>query len=101
MIFSAAGIDVQSERMTSIGRMDLILELKTILYIVELKIGKHPEDALNQIDQQKYFEPFIHKDKKIIAIGLSFIRTKTDKNKGKTSDFVLSFTVKTLKEKKV
>ena len=95
MIFFAAGIDVQSERMTSIGRMDLILELKNMIYIVELKVNKSSEKGLDQIEKQKYFEPFLHKEKKVLAIGLSFIRKKTDKHE--SSDFVISYTMKTIK----
>ena len=95
-IFSAAGIDVQSERMTSIGRMDLILELTHILYIVEVKVNKSPEEGLNQIGTRKYYEPFLHKDKKICAAGLSFMRKKTDKKNKESSDFAILYTVKTI-----
>ena len=95
-IFSAAGIDVQSERLTSIGRMDLILELPNILYIVELKLHKLPEKGLDQIETQKYYEPFLHKNKKIIALGLSFLRKKTNKKKQENSDFTISYTSKVI-----
>ena len=96
-IFSAAGIDVQSERMTSIGRMDLVLELPSILYIVEVKMKDSPAKGLEQIGTQKYHEPFLHKNKKVFAVGLSFIRKKTDKKKKETSDFVIKYATKKLK----
>ncbi len=96
-IFSAAGVEVQSERMTSIGRMDLVLELPNILYILELKMNKSPEEGLNQIETQKYFETFLHKDKPIRAVGLSFVRIKTNKKKKASSDFVISYSMKTIK----
>ena len=83
-IFSAAGIDVQSERMTSIGRMDLVLELLSILYIVELKMKDPSAKGLEQIGTQKYHhEPFLHKNKKVFAVGLSFIQKKQTRKKKK------------------
>jgi hypothetical protein len=96
VIFSAAGINVQSERMTSIGRMDLILELPKVIYIVELKVNKSPEIGLEQIKNQKYYEPFTHKNKKICALCLSFHRTKADKKKKKSSSFSIDYAIETI-----
>lgn len=75
-IFYASGIDAQSERLTNSGRMDLILELPKLLYIVELKIGKSAKEALRQIETKKYYEPFLSKNKPILCVGLSFSRKK-------------------------
>lgn len=94
VIFSAAGIDVQSERMTSIGRMDLVLEFSHLLYIIELKVNELPEKGLHQIETQKYHEPFLFKKKKIIAVGISFLRKKASKKT--RSSFALSYAAKTL-----
>ncbi len=96
-IFFAAGIEVQSERMTSIGRMDLVLELPNIIYIIELKINQPPEKGLNQIGTQKYYEPFLHKNKKVRAVGLSFLRKKTSKNKKENSSFSITYAVMSIK----
>lgn len=93
-IFSAAGIEVQSERITSIGRMDLILELPNVIYILELKMNKSPEIGIDQIEKQKYYEPFLGKDRKILAVGMSFSRKKTDKKKKQHSDFTIRYAVK-------
>ena len=93
-IFFAAGIEAQSERLTSIGRMDIILELPTILYIIELKINKPPEEGLDQIGTQKYYEPFLHKNKPIKALAISFVRTKASNTEN--SDFVISCSSKNI-----
>ena len=95
-IFSAAGIDVQSERMTSIERMDLILEFPNVLYIMELKMKGSPEKGLKQISTQKYYEPFLHKNKKTYAVSHLFKRTKTNKKNKETSDFVIKYASKKL-----
>lgn len=94
-IFSAAGVETQSERLTSIGRMDIFLELPTILYIIELKINKPPEEGLDQIGTQKYYEPFLHKDKTVRAVGISFLRRKSSNTE--TSDFVITCATKIIR----
>ena len=94
-IFFAAGIETQSERLTSIGRMDIILELPNIIYVVELKVNKPTEEGLVQIKTQKYYEPFMHKNKPIRALAISFLRTKSSKTE--SSDFVITCASKVVK----
>lgn len=93
-IFSAAGIDTESERLTSIGRMDILLKLPNVLYIIELKVNKPPEVGLEQIKAQKYYEPFIHMGLPIHAVAISFNRKKASKKE--RSSFTISYAAKTL-----
>ena len=93
-IFSAAGIDTESERFTSIGRMDILLKLPNVLYIIELKVDKAPEVGLEQIKTQKYYEPFLHLRLPIHAVAISFIRKKASKKE--SSGFIISYAAKTL-----
>lgn len=74
MAFSTAGLKAQSEYSTSDGRIDLILELSTLIYIIEVKFNKKAKEALAQIEQKKYYERFLSQKKKIILVGLSFTR---------------------------
>ena len=53
-ILEAMGIKVQAERQTNIGRIDLVIELASCIYIVELKFNKNAEIALEQIETNKY-----------------------------------------------
>ncbi|MES2199051.1 MAG: AAA family ATPase [Chlamydiota bacterium] len=94
-IFSAAGIDTESERLTSIGRMDIILKLPNVIYIIELKVNKPPEVGLEQIKTQKYYEPFLHIGLPIHAVAISFIRKKASKKE--SSSFTINYVTKTLK----
>ncbi len=91
-IFSAAGIETQSERSTSVGRMDITLVFPTLVYIVELKINRPPEEGLAQIEKQKYYEPYLHKGKPIRALAISFLRKK--KSKKENSSFEIKFAIK-------
>ena len=94
IIFSAAGIETQSERLTSIGRMDMILELPYAFYVVELKIDEPPEKGLKQIEMQKYYEPFLYKGKPIRALALSFLRKKASNKEN--SHFTIDYAIKVL-----
>lgn len=98
-IFSAAGIDTESERFTSVGRMDILLKLPNVLYIIELKINKTPKVGLKQIENQKYYEPFLHKGLPIHAIAISFIRKKASKKE--SSGFTISYATKGIQISKI
>ena len=93
-IFSAAGIETQSERFTSIGRHDIALELPNVIYIVELKTKEAPEAGLTQIETQKYYQPFLHKGKPIHALALSILRKKATKKA--SSSFTITYAIKKL-----
>jgi Holliday junction resolvase-like predicted endonuclease len=74
MALSIVGIKAQSEYSTSDGRIDLVLELPKLIYIIEVKFGDKAKEALAQIEQKKYYERFLHQAKKIILLGLAFKR---------------------------
>jgi len=74
MICVSAGIKAQSEYSISHGRIDLILDLPKLLYIIEIKFNKSAEIALEQIEERRYYERFIGENKPIILLGLAFKR---------------------------
>jgi len=63
---------VESEVATSNGRIDLVLHAATAVYIIELKLNKSAQEALDQIKDRRYFEPYIGRGKNVHLIGLSF-----------------------------
>jgi len=74
IIFDLTGVKVQSEYATSHGRIDLVLELPQSIYIIETKLNESPESALAQIEEKRYWEPFLKYGKPIILLGISFQR---------------------------
>jgi len=70
------GFDPISERATNLGRIDVVLDIPKITYILELKLDNNPEVALEQIRQKEYFKPYTHKGKEIAIIGASFSSEK-------------------------
>ena len=72
MICFGARIKVQSEYSTSLGSIDLVLEFQKIIYVVEVKFNKSPQEALDQIKARRYYERFLNEGKSIILLGISF-----------------------------
>ena len=65
------GADVQAEDQTSDGRMDIVLKMSDVIYIIELKYGKTAENAVEQILSKKYAVRFAHDSRPIVAVGLN------------------------------
>ena len=72
VIFQLIGSYVNVEVKTNIGRIDAVVETKNNIYIFELKIDSTGSKALQQIEDNKYYERFIGLNKMIKLIGLSF-----------------------------
>ena len=58
LIFMMLGYNVQVEQATSQGRMDVTLQTKDYIYIIELKLDKSAEEAFQQIKDKQYARPF-------------------------------------------
>ena len=70
------GFDPLSERATSRGRIDVVLEVPNVTYIIELKIDRSVHAALKQIHEMEYFKPYTYKGKNIVIIGANFSSKK-------------------------
>jgi predicted AAA-ATPase/PD-(D/E)XK nuclease superfamily protein len=74
VIFSSSGISAQSEISISHGRIDIVLELPTRFYVIEVKLNSSADKALAQIEARKYYESLLHHGKPIELLGLNFMR---------------------------
>ena len=72
IIMELLGEYVQAERSTSNGRIDLLLQTKDYIYIVELKIDNTADAALRQIEEKGYAKPFADDPRRLFKIGVSF-----------------------------
>ena len=72
IIMELLGEYVQAERATSNGRIDLLLQTKDYIYIIEVKIDSTADVALQQIEEKGYAKPFVDDPRKIFKIGVSF-----------------------------
>ncbi len=80
MILKLLGADVDAEVLTDKGRVDGVLEYDDLIYIIECKYGESgrkmetlTKNALKQIHDKKYYEPFLNSGKKILLLGIGFV----------------------------
>lgn len=66
------GQQVDVERHTSNGRIDVLIQTPDYIYIIELKRDQDPQNALDQISDKGYDWPFRAGNRKVFKIGASF-----------------------------
>ena len=71
-LFKLLGLYVDVERHTTDGRMDILMQTKDYVYILELKIDKSADAALQQIEEKRYAKAFDGDERTIIRIGINF-----------------------------
>ncbi len=83
IIFSLlTGYVVDVEVHTPNGRVDIVLETDTRLYLIELKLNKNAQTALQQINLKNYAQRFALCGKPIVKVGINF-----DSAKGNIEDW--------------
>lgn len=51
---------MNTEDRTNLGRIDLVLESDTSVYLFELKVNSSAQAALEQIEEKKYYEKYLN-----------------------------------------
>lgn len=72
LLFTYIGIRVRSEVCTTEGRADSMVETPTHVYILEYKLDKSPQAALDQIKQKKYYRSAWTTGKPVVGVGVNF-----------------------------
>jgi hypothetical protein len=72
LLFTYMGIRIHSEVCTSDGRVDSMVETPTHVYILEYKLDKSPEEALEQIRRKKYYRSAWELGKPVVGVGVNF-----------------------------
>ena len=72
IIFKLVGFYTEVEYHTSEGRVDLVLKTNDYIYIMEFKLNGSAEEALQQIHDNHYAQPFQSDKRKIFKIGVNF-----------------------------
>ena len=60
LLMRVTSFRVNTEDRTNLGRIDLVLESDTDVYIFELKVNSSATAALEQIREKKYYEKYLH-----------------------------------------
>ncbi|MCQ2308240.1 MAG: PD-(D/E)XK nuclease domain-containing protein, partial [Bacteroidales bacterium] len=61
-----------TEKENSRGRADIIIETNDYVYIFEFKLDGTAAEALKQIEDKGYAEPYAADKRKLFRIGVSF-----------------------------
>ena len=72
IIFSLMGFYLDVEVHTAKGRVDLVLHAPQALYIIEIKLNKSAESALEQIELKQYDKRFALLNLPIVKVGVNF-----------------------------
>ena len=72
LIFKMVGFYTETERHTSDGRMDMVVQTADYIYLFEFKLDKSVEEALAQIEEREYALSFAHDPRKLFKIGVNF-----------------------------
>lgn len=71
-IFNAIGCRVEVEKMIATGRIDMVVETSTFIYVLELKLSNNGgvDAVAEQIKAKQYAEPFKADKRKVIALAV-------------------------------
>ncbi|MCB1189545.1 MAG: ATP-binding protein [Leptospiraceae bacterium] len=71
LVFTLLGFKIATEVKTNIGRIDAVVESKSV-YIFEFKLNRTKEEALEQIKSKRYYEKYVSRGKPIYLVGVEF-----------------------------
>jgi hypothetical protein len=72
LMLAASGVLVLTEPLSSHGRVDMAVEFKDKVYIVELKCNQSAAEAIRQIREKRYQEKYQQTGRKIFLLGINF-----------------------------
>lgn len=72
IILELMGEYVEVERATSNGRIDVLIQTREYIYIIEIKINDTAEAALQQIEDKAYARRFADDGRRLFKIGVRF-----------------------------
>ncbi len=76
IIFSMLGARCDVEVHTSLGRVDLVARSATTLYLIEIKINKSAQAAMDQINLKQYDKRFALSNLPVVKVGVNFDLTQ-------------------------
>ncbi len=71
LVLRLLGFTISAEISTNLGRIDAVLELDDVIYILEFKLSTGAI-ALQQIRDKQYHQPFLGSGKAVILLGIAF-----------------------------
>lgn len=72
LTFTLMGLYIDAEIQTHDGRIDVVIQLKERIYLLEFKLDASAKKALKQINDKKYYQKYALAGKPITLIGANF-----------------------------
>lgn len=72
IVFKLLGFYTQAEYHTSNGRIDMVVKTDKYIYVMEFKLDGTSEEALKQINDKGYAQPFLSDTRKLYKVGVNF-----------------------------
>ena len=72
IVFKLVGFYAEAEYHTSEGRIDLVVKTADYIYVMEFKLEGTAEEALRQINEKHYAQPFESDPRRLFKIGVNF-----------------------------
>ncbi len=87
LMVNAGGTPADMELLTCEGRIDMVVETKDKVYIMEFKCNQSAEKAIEQIKEKNYYLTYKNKGKEIILLGINFSTEKRNVENWKFEKF--------------
>ena len=71
-VFKLIGAVIEAESSTNLGRIDAVVKTESDIFIFEFKLHGSAEDALAQIQEKRYAQPYLDDGRRITLIGAAF-----------------------------
>ena len=71
-LLGGSGCTLLTEKTQSVGRVDAVLEFKDYVYLFEFKLDGSAAEALHQIEERRYAEPYRDDPRQLFRIGVIF-----------------------------
>lgn len=72
LIFSMLNVYVRTQVKCRGGRVDVLVKMAQVIYVIEIKLNGSAQQALEQINDKGYALPYQQDGRKTIKVGLSF-----------------------------
>ncbi|NJO66023.1 MAG: hypothetical protein HC836_50540 [Richelia sp. RM2_1_2] len=71
IIFQLLGYHIQAEISTSKGRLDAVIITQTHVFVLEFKMNDSAKNAIHQIREKQYFQPYLNLNKPLVLVGVA------------------------------
>ena len=71
LMLKMMGLDIESEVLTSDGRIDATIKTSNSIYVIEFKMGSAKE-AIEQIHKKQYYLKYANDGRQIVLLGIGF-----------------------------